>query len=110
MGSDTERPSNKLIRLLEPAAYERVAPKLKPTTLQPRQILYTPNQPIHAVYFPETAVICQMTVMENGDTLETATTHEFLAMLLGASRRDKNRVSRPGPIMAASKLGEERRC
>jgi CRP-like cAMP-binding protein len=25
------------------------------------------------VYFPENAVICQMTVMENGDTLETAT-------------------------------------
>jgi hypothetical protein len=38
-----------------------------------KDILYKPNQPIHTVYFPETAVICQMTVMENGDTLETAT-------------------------------------
>jgi hypothetical protein len=31
------------------------------------------NQPIHLVHFPDAAVICQMTVMSNGDTLETAT-------------------------------------
>src|SRR5687768_6268963 len=69
----TERPGNKLVRLLDEAAYERLAPKLKPTVLRAKDILYKPNQPIHTVYFPETAVICQMTVMANGDTLETAT-------------------------------------
>ena len=73
MASDTERPGNKLLRLLEPAAYQRLAPRLKPTTLHAKDILYKPNQPIHTVYFPATAVICQMTVMKNGDTLETAT-------------------------------------
>ena len=73
MASPMERPVNKLLRLLEPAAYQRIAPKLKPTTLHAKDILYRPNQPIHTVYFPENAVICQMTVMENGDTLETAT-------------------------------------
>jgi CRP-like cAMP-binding protein len=67
------RPSNKLLRLLKPAAYERLAPKLKAATLHGRQVLYKPNQPIHTIYFPENAVICQMTVMENGDTLETGT-------------------------------------
>jgi hypothetical protein len=67
------RPRNKLLRLLEPSAYQRVAPKLTPTTLRSKQVLYKPNQPIHAVYFPENAVICQMTLMINGDTLETAT-------------------------------------
>jgi hypothetical protein len=36
-------------------------------------VLYKPNEPIDAVYFPETAVICLMTVMANGDTLETCT-------------------------------------
>jgi hypothetical protein len=60
-------------RLLKPAAYERIASKLKPTVLHAKQILYKPNQAIHTVYFPENAVICQMTVMCNGDTLETAT-------------------------------------
>jgi CRP-like cAMP-binding protein len=73
MQPDSLRPSNKLLRMLKPAAYERLAPKLKAATLQGRQVLYKPNQPIHTIYFPENAVICQMTVMENGDTLETGT-------------------------------------
>ena len=67
------RPTNRLLRLLEAPAYLRVAPKLKPVTLRARQILYRPNQAIDMVYFPEDAVICQMAVMSNGDTLETAT-------------------------------------
>jgi CRP-like cAMP-binding protein len=41
--------------------------------LKAKEVLYQPNQAIREVYFPETAVICQMTVMSNGDTLETAT-------------------------------------
>jgi hypothetical protein len=73
MPSRTERPGNKLLRLLDDSAYDRLARKLKPTLLRAKDILYKPNQPIHTVYFPETAVICQMTVMTNGDTLETAT-------------------------------------
>jgi CRP-like cAMP-binding protein len=73
MSSRAERPGNKLLRLLDEAAYRRLAPKLKLTTLRAKDILYKPNQPIHTVYFPDNAVICQMTVMENGDTLETAT-------------------------------------
>ena len=73
MASRMERPANKLLRLLKADAFDRIAPKLKPTTLHAKDILYKPNQPIHTVYFPENAVICQMTVMNNGDTLETAT-------------------------------------
>jgi hypothetical protein len=68
-----ERPANKLLRLLEPAAYDRIEQKLRPITLQAKEILYRPNESIHTVYFPENAAICQMTVMTNGDTLETAT-------------------------------------
>lgn len=73
MSSRTEHPGNRLLGLLEPAAYQRLAPKLKRTTLHARDVLYKPNETIHTVYFPENAVICQMTVMPNGDTLETAT-------------------------------------
>jgi CRP-like cAMP-binding protein len=69
----SERPANRLLRALNSQAYRRLAPKLKPRTLQARQVLYKPNQAIHEVYFPENAVICQMTVMRNGDTIETAT-------------------------------------
>jgi CRP-like cAMP-binding protein len=71
--SGTERPANRLLRVLKPAAYERLAPKLKPVSLRAKQVLYKANQPINEVYFPETAVISQLTVMSNGDTLETAT-------------------------------------
>jgi hypothetical protein len=73
MQPDPPRPLNKLLRLLKPSAYERLAPKLKPAILQGKQVLYKPDQPIHTIYFPENAVICQMTVMRNGDTLETGT-------------------------------------
>jgi CRP-like cAMP-binding protein len=73
MTSHSSRPANKLLRLLEPPAYRRLAPKLKPTTLRPKQILYRPNESIHTIYFPDSAVICQMTVMPDGETLETGT-------------------------------------
>ena len=71
--STTGRPFNRLLQGLNSAAYERLSPKLKPVTLRARQVLYKANQPINDVYFPETAVISQLAVMRNGDTLETAT-------------------------------------
>jgi hypothetical protein len=73
MEPDSERPANKLLRLLTLEAYRRLSPHLKPATLRARDILYKPNQHIHTIYFPDNAVICQMTVMSNGDTLETGT-------------------------------------
>ena len=73
MQTDAHRPANKLLRLLKPPAYERLAPKLKDASLHARQVLYKPDQRIHTIYFPENAVICQMTIMNNGDTLETST-------------------------------------
>jgi len=73
MNTDAAQPANKLLRLLKPPAFERLAPKLKTATLHAKQVLYKPEQPIHTIYFLENAVICQMTVMPNGDTLETST-------------------------------------
>ena len=66
-------PLNKLLSALHADAYQRLRPKLVRVTLHVKQILYRPNQAIHEVYFPENAVICLMTVMSNGDTLETGT-------------------------------------
>jgi len=73
MDVDASRPANKLLRLLEPPAYERLVPKLKAASLRAKEVLYNPNQRIHTIYFPDNAVICQMTVMADGGTLETAT-------------------------------------
>ena len=66
-------PLNKLLRSLRSDAYQRLKPKLTHVTLRVKEVLYKPNQPIHQVYFPENSVICLMTVMRNGDTLETGT-------------------------------------
>lgn len=46
MPAHTDRPANKLLRLLKPPAFERIASKLKPTILNAKQILYKPNQAI----------------------------------------------------------------
>lgn len=73
MELDSSRPANKLLRLLKPPAFKRLAPKLKAARLHAKQILYKPNQSIDTIYFPENSVICQMTVMKDGDTLETST-------------------------------------
>jgi CRP-like cAMP-binding protein len=67
------RPHNQLLRALEPGAYARVAPKLKPIGLATRDIVYKPGEHIGRVYFPEDAVLCLLTVMANGDTIESAT-------------------------------------
>jgi CRP-like cAMP-binding protein len=80
-----ERPANRLIRALEQTAFARLAPKLIATELRAKQVLYRPNQHIHEVYFPENAVICLMTLMSNGDTLETATVGPEGASWISAS-------------------------
>jgi CRP-like cAMP-binding protein len=78
-------PLNKLLRSLRADAYQRLEPKLTRVPLQVKQVLYKPDQPIHQVYFPETAVICLLTVMANGDTLETGTVGSEGASWISAS-------------------------
>jgi CRP-like cAMP-binding protein len=85
MEADAVRPTNKLLRSLRPEAYARIEPKLSRKTLRAQEVLYRPNQPISEVYFPENAVICQMTVMANGDTLETGTVGSEGASWISAS-------------------------
>jgi CRP-like cAMP-binding protein len=85
MTPSASRPANKLLASLRDEAYRRVAPHLEPTRLRAKQILYKPNQSINEVYFPETAVICLMSVMENGDTLETSTVGREGASWISAS-------------------------
>ncbi|HWW87140.1 MAG TPA: hypothetical protein VNZ26_26265, partial [Vicinamibacterales bacterium] len=74
MKPDIERQSvNHLLNALEPGAFDRVAKKLRRVTLRPKEVVYKPNVPIDHVLFPENAVVCLMTLMSNGDTIEAAT-------------------------------------
>jgi len=65
--------SNQLLNSLEPPAFERLAKHLTRVNLRQKQVVYRPDQPIDHVFFPENTVLCLMTVMSNGDTIEAAT-------------------------------------
>jgi CRP-like cAMP-binding protein len=81
---------NSLLAALEPSAYARIEAKLFESTLRARQVLYKPGAAIDRIYFPETAVLCMLTVMRNGDTIEAVTVgHEgasWVSASVGAPR------------------------
>jgi CRP-like cAMP-binding protein len=76
---------NQLLNSLEPGAFGRVAKKLTRVTLRPKEVVYKPNEPIDHVLFPENAVVCLMTLMSNGDTIEAATVGREGASWISAS-------------------------
>ena len=86
MKPDIKRQSvNQLLNSLEPGAFERVAKKLTRLKLRPKEVVYKPNEPIDHVFFPENAVVCLMTLMSNGDTIEAATVGREGATWISAS-------------------------
>jgi CRP-like cAMP-binding protein len=86
MKPDIKRQSvNQLLNSLEPAAFERVAKKLRRVKLRSKEVVYKPNEPIDHVLFPENTVLCLMTVMSNGDTIEAATVGREGASWISAS-------------------------
>jgi CRP-like cAMP-binding protein len=86
MKTDIKRQSiNQLLNALKPDAFERVTKRLRRVTLHPKEIVYKPNEPIEHILFPENAVVCLMTVMSNGDTIEAATVGREGATWISAS-------------------------
>jgi len=76
---------NQLLNSLQPEAFERVANKLTRVKLRPKQVVYKPDEPIDHVLFPESTVLCLMTIMSNGDTIEAATVGREGASWISAS-------------------------
>ena len=86
MTPDTQRKSaNQLLDSLQPAAFERIGKRLTRVSLQPKEVVYKPDEPIDHIYFPENAVLCLMTIMSNGDTIEAATVGREGASWISAS-------------------------
>src|ERR1700730_16665658 len=77
--------ANQLLNSLAPAAFERVTKKLTRVKLRQKEVVYKPDQPIDHVLFPENSVICLMTLMSNGDTIEAATVGREGASWISAS-------------------------
>jgi CRP-like cAMP-binding protein len=86
MASDSKKQSiNHLLNALKPDAFKRVAKRLRRVNLRPKDVVYKPNEPIEHILFPEHAVVCLMTVMSNGDTIEAATVGREGATWISAS-------------------------
>jgi CRP-like cAMP-binding protein len=86
MKPDNKRKSsNHLLNALDVRAFERVAKKLTRVKLRAKEVVYKPNEPIDHVFFPENAVVCMMTIMSNGDTIEAATVGREGASWISAS-------------------------
>jgi CRP-like cAMP-binding protein len=81
----TRQSVNQLLNALKPGAFERVAKNLTRVKLQPKDVVYKPNEPIDHVLFPENAIVCLMTLMSNGDTIEAATVGREGASWISAS-------------------------
>jgi CRP-like cAMP-binding protein len=64
---------NALLRALPADAYARLLPHLEPVELSQRQVLWRAEAPIHAVYFPRTAVASLLTLLEREQPVEAAT-------------------------------------
>ena len=80
-----EASANQLLSNLDPEALQRLGPHLKPVTFRVQEILYHPDAHIRQIYFPETAVLCMLTVMEDGRTIESATVGREGASWISAS-------------------------
>ena len=70
---------NHLLAALPEAAWQRLKPHLEPVHLALGQVLYESGQPMSHAYFPITAIVSLLYVMENGASAEIAVVgHEGL--------------------------------
>ena len=65
--------ANHLLSALKPSDFSQVARNLTRVRVRPKQIIYKPNAPLDFIYFPENTVLCLLTLMSNGDSIESAT-------------------------------------
>ncbi|MGH9524669.1 MAG: Crp/Fnr family transcriptional regulator [Terriglobales bacterium] len=77
--------ANRLLAVLDAAGRKRFASEMDRVALKTGQVLYSPDQRISDIYFPEDSVIAMLTVMESGATVESATVGREGASWISAS-------------------------
>ncbi len=65
--------ANRLLAALDPDDFARLAPALELVELPRGKVLYETGDTIHHAYFPHACMVSLVTVMQNGETVETAT-------------------------------------
>src|SRR3954471_5694225 len=68
------RTGNRLLDRLPEEEYAHLAPSLVSASLELKQLLIQGDDPIRDVYFPTTALISTLVVMEDGSEVETTLT------------------------------------
>jgi CRP-like cAMP-binding protein len=76
---------NHLLKHLNGEGRKRLVPLLTPVTLTSQQIVYKPQQAISDIYFPDNSVLCMLTIMEDGRSIEAATVGHEGASWVSAS-------------------------
>ena len=61
---------NHLIAALPPDEFSRVRASLEPVTLALGEVIYESGEQLEYIYFPTTAIIFLLYIMENGSTAE----------------------------------------
>jgi len=80
---DTE--DNELLRRLDHASLKRLRRSLSSVDLQDEEVLYRAGEHISHIYFPITAVLCTLTIMKDGRTVESMTVGNEGASWVSAS-------------------------
>jgi CRP-like cAMP-binding protein len=63
---------NEILKGLTPAILKELSPLLEEVTLKTGDYLYQPEEVINYLYFPETAIVSDFQILEDGKTLEVA--------------------------------------
>jgi CRP-like cAMP-binding protein len=83
--AESEMMGNKLLGHLDVSARKRLASKMLLVDLPAEEILYHANDKITDIYFPTTSVLCMLTIMEDGSSIEAATVGHEGASWISAS-------------------------
>ncbi len=97
-------PRNRLLAAVPPGDLARLWPRLQPVELALRQVLHAPEEPVTAVYFPESGYISRLAPMDDGDSAEVGLIGpeglDGLAVLLGGdSDSFETMVQAPGTAL-----------
>ena len=84
--------SNLIITSLPNELRRSIEPLLKPVVLTKEQFIYQEDDHLDYIYFPETAVISEFKILEDGRTVEIAVTGKDGAVGLSALYSDSQRV------------------
>jgi len=106
-------PANKILRQLPAALLKRLTPHMKRTTFTGGEFIHRPDEDIEWVCFPETAVVSELQILEDGRTIEVAVTGcEGAVGLLSIFCPDRStnwaQVSAPGTAVKVKRKALEK--